>query len=110
MVKELNVVPVRIFDGFRMTYRREVFAKEIFEPLFLYYAVLEDSDLSYCVSRHGTLAMPSMLACIITRVDLVGFQWCRSPRSEASIWLSASAGTPTICAVIARYSIVSSST
>jgi GT2 family glycosyltransferase len=57
MVKELNVVPVRIFDGFRMTYRREVFAKEIFEPLFLYYAVLEDSDLSYRVSRHGTLAM-----------------------------------------------------
>jgi GT2 family glycosyltransferase len=56
-VKELHVVPVRIFDGFRMTYRREVFAKEVFEPLFLYYAVAEDSDLSYRVSRHGALAM-----------------------------------------------------
>jgi GT2 family glycosyltransferase len=56
-VKELHVDRVRIFDGFRMTYRREVFAKEVFEPLFLYYAVAEDSDLSYRVSRHGTLAM-----------------------------------------------------
>ena len=56
-VKQLNVVPVRIFDGFRMTYRREVFAKEVFEPLFLYYAVAEDSDLSYRVSCHGALAM-----------------------------------------------------
>ena len=56
-VKKLRVAPVRIFDGFRMTYRREVFAKEVFEPLFLYYAVAEDSDLSYRVSRHGTLAM-----------------------------------------------------
>lgn len=56
-VKGLNVVPVRIFDGFRMTYRREVFAKEAFEVLFLYYAAAEDSDLSYRVSRHGTLAM-----------------------------------------------------
>jgi GT2 family glycosyltransferase len=56
-VGELNVVPVRIFDGFRMTYRREVFAKEVFEPLFLYYAVAEDSDLSYRASRHGALAL-----------------------------------------------------
>jgi GT2 family glycosyltransferase len=56
-VKEPHVVPVRIFDGYRMTFRREVFAKEIFEPLFLYYAVAEDSDLSYRVSRHGALAM-----------------------------------------------------
>ena len=56
-VKELRVAQVRIFDGFRMTYRREVFAKEVFEPLFLYYAVAEDSDLSYRVSRHGALAM-----------------------------------------------------
>jgi GT2 family glycosyltransferase len=56
-VKELHAVPIRIFDGFRMTYRREVFAKETFEPLFLYYAVAEDSDLSYRVSCHGALAM-----------------------------------------------------
>ena len=56
-VKELHVASVRIFDGFRMTYRREVFAKEIFEPLFLYYAVAEDSDFSYRASRHGALAM-----------------------------------------------------
>jgi glycosyltransferase involved in cell wall biosynthesis len=56
-VKKLNVTPVRIFDGFRMTYRREIFAKENFEPLFLYYAVAEDSDLSYRVSRHGALVM-----------------------------------------------------
>lgn len=56
-VKRLNVTPTRIFDGFRMTYRREVFEKETFEPLFFYYAVAEDSDLSYRASRHGALVM-----------------------------------------------------
>lgn len=55
-VRKLNLSSTRIFDGYRMTYRREVILQEIFEPLFHYYAVAEDSDASYRVSRHGALA------------------------------------------------------
>jgi GT2 family glycosyltransferase len=54
-LSHLNVRPVKIFHGCRMTYRREAIAQESFEPLLLYYALLEDMDASYRVSRHGML-------------------------------------------------------
>jgi GT2 family glycosyltransferase len=54
-IKRFNAVSVRIFDGYRMTFRREAFDHEIFEPLFLFYAAAEDADFSYRVSRHGAL-------------------------------------------------------
>jgi hypothetical protein len=54
-ISHLNVRPVKIFHGCRMTYRREAIAQEPFEPLLLFYALLEDMDASYRVSRHGML-------------------------------------------------------
>jgi glycosyltransferase involved in cell wall biosynthesis len=54
-LSHLNVRPVKIFHGCRMTYRREAIAQEPFEPLLLFYALLEDMDASYRVSRHGML-------------------------------------------------------
>jgi len=56
-VKSCNVASVRVFDGFRMTYRRRLFERETFEPLFRYYAVAEDADLSYRASRYGALVV-----------------------------------------------------
>lgn len=47
--------PVRLFHGCRMTFRREIISREKFEPLLLYYALNEDMDASYRVSRHGML-------------------------------------------------------
>jgi GT2 family glycosyltransferase len=58
-VRTLNVQPVKLLEGFRMTYRREAILKEIFEPLFLYYAAGEDMDASYRVSRQGCLLLAS---------------------------------------------------
>ncbi|MDX2230651.1 MAG: glycosyltransferase family 2 protein [Leptolyngbyaceae cyanobacterium bins.349] len=52
---DLNAQFMRIFHGCRMTFRRETIAKERFEPLLLYYALNEDMDASYRVSRHGML-------------------------------------------------------
>ncbi len=54
-LSHLNVSLVKIFHGCRMTYRREAIAQEQFEPLLLFYALLEDMDASYRVSRHGIL-------------------------------------------------------
>jgi glycosyltransferase involved in cell wall biosynthesis len=54
-VEALNAYPIRIFHGCRMTFRRETILKERFEPLLLYYALNEDMDASYRVSRHGLL-------------------------------------------------------
>jgi GT2 family glycosyltransferase len=54
-ISHLNVHPVKIFHGCRMTFRREAIAQEQFEPLLLFYALLEDMDASYRVSRHGML-------------------------------------------------------
>lgn len=51
----MNAHFTRIFHGCRMTFRREVIAKERFEPLLLYYALNEDMDASYRVSKHGML-------------------------------------------------------
>jgi len=53
----LNVWQVELFQGYRMTFRREVIAKETFEPLLRYYSAGEDLDASYRVSRHGCLLM-----------------------------------------------------
>ncbi|EKQ66737.1 glycosyl transferase [Leptolyngbyaceae cyanobacterium JSC-12] len=53
--RDLNAYFMRIFHGCRMTFRREMIAKERFEPLLLYYALNEDMDASYRVSRHGLL-------------------------------------------------------
>ncbi|MBM0740904.1 glycosyltransferase family 2 protein [Phormidium sp. CLA17] len=54
-MNHLNVCPVKIFHGCRMTFRREAIAQEQFEPLLLFYALLEDMDASYRVSRQGML-------------------------------------------------------
>jgi GT2 family glycosyltransferase len=45
----------RTLHGMRMTYRREVIAKEGFSEALLRYAANEDVDASYRVSRHGAL-------------------------------------------------------
>jgi GT2 family glycosyltransferase len=54
-VEKLNVHPVQLLQGYRMTFRRDAILKEIFEPLLRYYAAGEDLDASYRVSRHGPL-------------------------------------------------------
>ncbi|MFM7425766.1 MAG: glycosyltransferase family 2 protein [Elainella sp.] len=54
-VQAFNIYPVQILHGCRMTFRRAALAVELFEPLLLYYAMCEDMDLSYRVSRHGAL-------------------------------------------------------
>ncbi len=54
-IKELGTDEIRLFHGCRMTFRRDVIVKEKFEPLLLYYALNEDMDASYRVSRHGAL-------------------------------------------------------
>jgi GT2 family glycosyltransferase len=54
-VRQLNVETDRMFEGYRMTFRRDVITQEQFEPLLLYYAAGEDLDASYRVSRHGLL-------------------------------------------------------
>ena len=51
----VSIFPVKLFQGFRMTYRRETIAKVKFEPALLYYAAGEDLDASYRVSLHGAL-------------------------------------------------------
>jgi len=50
-----DVIPVRYFHGFRMTYRREAIARERFDEFLQRYAAAEDMDASYRVSRHGAL-------------------------------------------------------
>jgi GT2 family glycosyltransferase len=54
-VSHLKVEPVRLFQGFRMTYRRQALLKTQFESTLLRYAAGEDLDASYRVSRHGPL-------------------------------------------------------
>lgn len=54
-VRGLNVVQVRFFGGFRMTYRREYVLQSPFEPLLRYYCPDEDLDASYRISRLGAL-------------------------------------------------------
>lgn len=51
----LNVHRMKIFHGCRMTFRRDAIARERFEPLLLYYALNEDMDVSYRISRRGML-------------------------------------------------------
>ncbi|TVQ19771.1 MAG: glycosyltransferase, partial [Leptolyngbya sp. DLM2.Bin15] len=52
---QVSIFPVKLFQGFRMTYRRETIANVKFEPALLYYAAGEDLDASYRVSLHGAL-------------------------------------------------------
>lgn len=54
-LRELQTDTVRLFHGCRMTFRRDAIAAERFEPLLLYYALNEDMDASYRVSKHGML-------------------------------------------------------
>ena len=54
-LSNLNIFPVKLFNGYRMTFRREFIEKEHFDPLLRYYAAGEDLDLSYRISRHGGL-------------------------------------------------------
>lgn len=58
-LQQFQLYPVKILHGCRMTFRRPVLAAELFEPLLLYYAMCEDMDLSYRVSRHGALVEAS---------------------------------------------------
>ena len=54
-LNNLNVGRRRLLVGWGMTFRRDVFLQEEFEPLLRYYSSGEDSDLSYRISRHGVL-------------------------------------------------------
>jgi GT2 family glycosyltransferase len=49
-----------IFPGYCMTFRRTVFDKERFDDQMMRYASGEDLDLSYRVSRHGTLVRSTL--------------------------------------------------
>lgn len=44
-----------LFHGCRMTYRRALVKKELFDPTLLSYCPMEDLDASYRISRHGML-------------------------------------------------------
>jgi glycosyltransferase involved in cell wall biosynthesis len=54
-IQALDVFPVNVSHGCRMTFRRDVITREKFEPLLMYYALNEDMDASYRVSKHGVL-------------------------------------------------------
>lgn len=54
-IADLDVYPMLLFHGCRMTYRREAIAQTRFEPLLCAYAALEDVDASYRASRLGIL-------------------------------------------------------
>lgn len=54
-IAHLNVYPMQLFHGCRMTYRRKAIAQTQFEPMLRAYAALEDLDASYRVSRRGIL-------------------------------------------------------
>jgi GT2 family glycosyltransferase len=51
----LSVVPMSVFHGCRMTFRRQPVQREQFEPMLRTYALVEELDASYRVSRHGLL-------------------------------------------------------
>jgi GT2 family glycosyltransferase len=52
----LPAVPVALFQGFRMTFRRAAVIEEPFDGLLRYYCPGEDIDASYRVSRRHPLA------------------------------------------------------
>jgi GT2 family glycosyltransferase len=56
-VRHLDIWPIELFQGYRMTYRREVIQKVGFEPLMRYYCAGEDLDASYRASLHGALVI-----------------------------------------------------
>lgn len=56
-LRHLNVAPVALLGGFRMTFRREVIAQVRFPEYLEGYAVGEDFDASYRASRLGALVL-----------------------------------------------------
>jgi glycosyltransferase involved in cell wall biosynthesis len=54
-IQAMKVFPVNVSHGCRMTFRREAIVREKFEALLMYYALNEDMDASYRVSRYGVL-------------------------------------------------------
>lgn len=54
-IHHLNVRPIRSFDAYRMTYRRQVLLEERFEPLLMADAIAEGSQADYPTSRQGVL-------------------------------------------------------
>ncbi|NJP09118.1 MAG: glycosyltransferase [Leptolyngbyaceae cyanobacterium RU_5_1] len=56
-LKELNVVSMPICKGYQMTFRRDVFTEEMFEPLLRYYCAGEDLDACNRITRHGPLVL-----------------------------------------------------
>jgi GT2 family glycosyltransferase len=54
---DANVVPLRLFSGFRMTVRRSVALKEPFDDALLAYCPAEDLDNCYRFLRHGSNAV-----------------------------------------------------
>jgi len=54
-IAQLEVCPMPLFHGCRMTYRREAIAQTKFESMLWAYASLEDLDASYRASQRGIL-------------------------------------------------------
>jgi len=54
-LSHLNIGSARYFDGFRMTFRRDVICQVGFDETLKRYASAEDMDASYRASRHGVL-------------------------------------------------------
>lgn len=54
-VAHLDVQAAPFMPGSGMSFRREMGAKEPFDPALRYYAAFEDLDVAYRISRHGAL-------------------------------------------------------
>lgn len=54
-VRDLDVVTTPLFHGCRMTYRRDVIAREEFEGALRSWSAAEDLDASYRASQHGAI-------------------------------------------------------
>lgn len=54
---DAGVVPLRLISGFRMTVRRAVALRELFDEALLAYCPAEDLDNSYRFLRHGSNAV-----------------------------------------------------
>lgn len=54
-LKDFKLNPVKLFGGFRMTYRRNAVLASPFDPTLRYYCPGEDLDGSYRISRLGML-------------------------------------------------------
>ncbi len=54
-ISNFNVGSIQVMAGYKMTFRREMLDKELFNEVLDRYAAGEDQDLSYRVSRYGPL-------------------------------------------------------